>query len=931
MESDTPRKADGDFSFMTQRNSSMNATALKIQLDQLKGVDLGSAKQNFVLVHATPAGAFADYGKPRNVADNFKMLAAAAAEAGLTGIFFDSECYLGDAWNPSQVCPESCPTPCLPAAPHYSGPGCPDSCLVPCRAEANAAGETVLKSILSAWPEAQVLGTFGPWVSTAESQQHVSFLPNWAKENPIIGSFVVGWMQALQQHRAMPTSTHASKALVLDGAECYGFRNLSDVLEMKQWMKEGMADTDIVPPDLKQAFPSLETVSPGVYDFPGVYRGRGPGTPSMWEGDLVASLTGMDPDGLTWAYSEKYDWFGLGMHATGKQPVPKAWLDATKAAMKRAHKSDDDDVVSVRDDASIEGTAVVAPGATCALSPVDAMVQITPWAATPPIAMNKPVAAARGELVHAQALLTGSGSSPVTAQIDARGTIGAPVTVRQMAYSDLNVTFGAGRPAGLYPSVLVPLQAGNTTYEAHGHQPVVLWLSVRVPQTTSPGLHPVTLKVSGGACTAPVEATIEFLVSRFIMPLPGHRSQTTEASFQVNGIAKFGPPGSGRPTPETVMAYFRSMTAQGVDAFIFWEHGGWDQMPWAPSYRFNKEKTVVELNSTMHQQWWPHVLNLTGPTTRWRMPFSDRVDQHNLVRTDTNWTFVDHAGNKFQVPVFSGTGELNPTFERMFKALFSVVTKYLQSNGWSEHGSWVAVVDEPSWWDHETVLNTIALARLYRSISPSVKVYQTRWPDAGYGKGFPANCKPLLDLVDEWCVHVIQWVGPGVPAEMAQAKADKKAAGKPPLLLTVYDNGVPITEAPNERARFQALDVWRSNGTLDGTLSWYSVDTYVHDPWLNPYPGGHPNPKPAGYGCKSPLISTSHVRCHPHCLVLTPLACSLLPTLSASPLRRTVATSTKRAHQHYVGTLGVCRVGHARCGVAGRGVPIRSATSAAPV
>ena len=38
--------------------------------------------------------------------------------------------------------------------------------------------------------------------------------------------------------------------------------------------------------------------------------------------------------GVTWAYSEKYDWFGLGMHATGKQPVPQAWLDATAAAKK---------------------------------------------------------------------------------------------------------------------------------------------------------------------------------------------------------------------------------------------------------------------------------------------------------------------------------------------------------------------------------------------------------------------------------------------------------------------------------------------------------------------------------------------------------------------------------------------------------------------
>ena len=105
-----------------------------------------------------------------------------------------------------------------------------------------------------------------------------------------------------------------------------------------------------------------------------------------------------------------------------------------------------------------------------------------------------------------------------------------------------------------------------------------------------------------------------------------------------------------------------------------------------------------------------------------------------------------------------------------------------------EHGSCVVVVVyEPSWWDHETVLNTIALAKLYRSIHPSVKVYQTRWPDSGYGKG-----RPLLDLVDEWCVHVIQWVGAGVPAEIAQAKAERKAAGTP-LLMTVYDNGVAIT------------------------------------------------------------------------------------------------------------------------------------------
>jgi hypothetical protein len=242
------------------------------------------------------------------------------------------------------------------------------------------------------------------------------------------------------------------------------------------------------------------------------------------------------------------------------------------------------------------------------------------------------------------------------------------------------------------------------------------------------------------------------------------------------------------------MNYFRSMKEQGVDSFIFWEHGGWDQFPWAPRYRFNKNMTDVVLNTSMHEQWWPRVLNLTGPSTRWRMPFSDSIrDAHNLVATDSNWSFVDCNGDEIQVPIFTETaGELNPTFERMFSVLFSAVAEYLRRHGWAEHGSWVQVVDEPSWWDNATVTNTIALMELYHSISPSVKVYQTRWPDAGYGKGFPANCDALLRIVDEWCVHVIQWVGPGVPAEMAQAKADREAAGKA-LLLTVYDNGVPIT------------------------------------------------------------------------------------------------------------------------------------------
>ena len=55
---------------------------------------------------------------------------------------------------------------------------------------------------------------------------------------------------------------------------------------------------------------------------------------------------------------------------------------------------------------------------------------------------------------------------------------------------------------------------------------------------------------------------------------------------------------------------------------------------------------------------------------------------------------------------------------------------------------------------------------------------------------------------------------------MAKLRAKRKGTGRP-LHITVYDNGVPIIESPAERLRTQPLDVWISNGTLDGTLSWY--------------------------------------------------------------------------------------------------------------
>ena len=103
--------------------------------------------------------------------------------------------------------------------------------------------------------------------------------------------------------------------------------------------------------------PADLTFSPGVYDFPALFNGKGPGTAAMWQNDLTISLNGTDRGGVAWvsaapvtcsetltraearreerlrgtehldvqrmltravcllwrqAYSEKFDWFGRG-------------------------------------------------------------------------------------------------------------------------------------------------------------------------------------------------------------------------------------------------------------------------------------------------------------------------------------------------------------------------------------------------------------------------------------------------------------------------------------------------------------------------------------------------------------------------------------------------------------------------------------------
>lgn len=340
------------FTAQTVSLKPLNATAVRAELMLLRRGILSNVTELWALVHAEATGPLADW--PSNaVSSNFAVLAGALRDAGWAGILFDVEDYHGDAWNPALACPTACPSPCLPKPPNYTQPGCPLSCLNPCRHDALAAGKAVMGSVLSVWPNASVLATHGPSLSENRTADFLQVtMPgfehggNFAKNNPIVGSFDTGLLSGLPlppaagplhvshlttSRTAAADAQPAQSPRFHDGAECYMQSTPTDVRRMRTWMKYAMANSSLTPIALQQSYPSRLTFSPGVYDFPKLYHGKGPGTADMWQNDITISMRGMDPNGgITWAYSEGFEWVGLPR--TGKLPVPRDWLQATANA-----------------------------------------------------------------------------------------------------------------------------------------------------------------------------------------------------------------------------------------------------------------------------------------------------------------------------------------------------------------------------------------------------------------------------------------------------------------------------------------------------------------------------------------------------------------------------------------------------------------------
>jgi hypothetical protein len=433
----------------------------------------------------------------------------------------------------------------------------------------------------------------------------------------------------------------------------------------------------------------------------------------------------------------------------------------------------------------------------CGVAPVDPMRRIFSWSGPGP-PLTAPLAAARGELVHLQAVVAlppasvGSAApGAVTTMTASAASLGAPVTVRRVGYLNLTRTFSAERPTGLYPALLLPpsymyANATDSTRPAAG-TPTVFWLSMSIPRGAAPGLHRGVINATVAAATRPGSSSgsttctcsAAFMVEVSRWSIPAAPTQLTGAMFESKYVAEFSP--RQVYSPETALNFFASFAAQRVNSFAWFELDGPNtpsqaerpRLPWAPTYRWRLSAEEEEeeeeeeeagtdkmnknngrssdarqlssnssnanhsmgviLNTTMHQIWWPRVLNLTG-AKHWRMPFSTRVFKYHhgasSLPTNSTWNFSTTSSSEssgsagltgtLTVPIFGArAGELNPEFTARFKALFSEVLVYLEANGWDNEGCWVQVQDEPSWGDAETLANIVAIMRLCASAQPT--------------------------------------------------------------------------------------------------------------------------------------------------------------------------------------------------------------------
>ncbi len=287
------------------RISPVSYEAFRNELAPIAGLTPKRLTDNFVIAYGRDPGDF--FADQSVLQQNFANLARAAKDAGLKGIALDTESYFD---------------------PHFwdwqSGRApCPRS-LAECSAQYRLRGKEIMDAIRSTWPEAIVITLHGPYVSderTADNWNAANI--NWnniAWANELVGPFLAGFVE----------SAAGTTAKFIDGGEIYTLRSAADFERSYQWRRNEMVQgSTFIPASFAADWKTSIDLGFGLYDTPDLTGV--PMNANIWRSTVTNALERADT--YAWAYSESFDWWGVGWPDT---PVPNEWLEATRDAREAA-------------------------------------------------------------------------------------------------------------------------------------------------------------------------------------------------------------------------------------------------------------------------------------------------------------------------------------------------------------------------------------------------------------------------------------------------------------------------------------------------------------------------------------------------------------------------------------------------------------------
>ena len=487
------------------------------------------------------------------------------------------------------------------------------------------------------------------------------------------------------------------------------------------------------------------------------------------------------------------------------------------------------------------------------ISYADALSQVLPGepsdaGQSTPIGSIK-LTAARMQRVDFQLVLRAtegaSAARNVTVTVQSAG-LAAQITpsVRQVDHANVSLASNAAGRVGLFPD---PLPESPHARVSSDGEATAFWITMTAPAHASgqiTGSVKVAAMDSGEQlCNVPFRVH----VWDFTVPNSTEASQTTDAQISLS----YAVPAhhSYDPLPLSVVRNaYTNMLDHRVNAAVF---GG----VYPPiELELSSDLKEMKLNTSRYDSMVRWLIERgigsmvmprpTGCGGLLKCGSSDPVPGDHTARANAVWQFTSDVHLRIYDNKTDGTCEINKRFEKVFRRMYQAVIKHLRSKGWLDR-MYVVLQDEPAWDDPRTLCEWVAMAKLYKSLDPSIKIWQDRFPTQ-----YLHDASPILEQVagGAWISDVPQFEADTKAIAQARAKGTK---------LYIYANLVPIVDLPPIRTRSFFWRIWQTSfdaatkgAGLQGSLSWYGLSDWETDPYSQanaPYTKA-PWFRPAGSG-----------------------------------------------------------------------------------